>query len=370
MLVVKLSIRHAACAAMILAAVGACATEASAPPKHIGRIIDRKTLCAEPGRYIGWPTIARAANGDLMAVFSGDRDAHVSPDGKTQLVRSTDRGATWSAPVTINDLPIDDRDAGIVRTSRGTLVVSWFTGPSQQYTGLQGCFVMRSIDNGRTWSAPIRTQVSTPHGPVALADGRLIYIGQMPHCSHVKPPDYNGMPAGAPYAVAVEESRDDGASWQLLARFPIPDDARMLSYDEPHIVETAAKTLVALFRDCNPPNRLRQSESRDGGRTWSTPATTPIHGYPPHLIRLRNDWLLVSYAKRWPPFGIFACVSKDHGATWLAERELRLSEADDGDLGYPASVQLEDGSIWTVYYQAAKPGEKPSLVGTHWKLAE
>ena len=27
------------------------------------------------------------------------------------------------------------------------------------------------------------------------------------------------------------------------------------------------------------------------------------------------------------------------------------------------------GSIWTVYYQSAQPGEKPCLMGTHWRLA-
>ena len=364
--------RRITCVATVLAAAAVGAADSPpppVPPDPIGTIMARTTLCAQPGRYIGWPTIARAANGELLAVFSGDREAHVSPDGKTQFVRSADRGATWSAPVTINDSPIDDRDAGIVCTPKGTLIVSWFTGPPY-HTDLQGCFVMRSTDHGRTWGAPIRTHVSAPHGPVALADGRLLYLGQMPHCSHVKPPDYNGAPAGAPYAIAVEESRDDGVSWQLLARFPVPDDAKMLSFDEPHLVETTARTLVALFRDCNPPNRLRQSESRDGGRTWSAPIVTPIHGYPPHLIRLRNDWLLVSYAKRWPPFGTYACVSKDHGKTWLVERELRLSQAFDGDLGYPASVELEDGSLWTVYYERARAGEKPCLMGTHWKLAE
>ncbi|HAK94914.1 MAG TPA: hypothetical protein DCM87_07895 [Planctomycetes bacterium] len=78
-------------------APGAEKAPPAAAPGTIGTIIARKVLCAQPGRYIGWPTIARARNGDLVAVFSGDRDAHVSPDGKTQMVRSADRGATWSA---------------------------------------------------------------------------------------------------------------------------------------------------------------------------------------------------------------------------------------------------------------------------------
>ena len=34
----------------------------------------------------------------------------------------------------------------------------------------------------------------------------------------------------------------------------------------------------------------------------------------------------------------------------------------------PASAQLEDGSILTVYYQIDKPGEPTCLMGTHWRL--
>ena len=168
--------------------------------------------------------------------------------------------------------------------------------------------------------------------------------------------------------VSVCESLNDGRTWQLLTDFPVPADGLMLSFDEPHLVEAANGTIVAQFRDCNAPNRLWQSESTDGGRNWSRPWLTRVHGYPPHLLKLKSGWLLSTYAKRWPPFGQFACVSRDHGKTWDVEHEIRLSEASDGDLGYPASVELEDGSLWTVYYEIDKPGESPSLMGTHWRF--
>ena len=90
-------------------------------------IIWTKPLCKEEGRYIGWPSVCRAPNGDLLAVFSGDRDAHVCPWGKVQMVRSTDGGKTWSAPVNICNTIIDDRDAGIISLDDGSLLMSWFT---------------------------------------------------------------------------------------------------------------------------------------------------------------------------------------------------------------------------------------------------
>ena len=192
----------------------------------LAAILETRVLCKQPGKYIGWPTIAVAPNGDLLVVFSGDRDAHVSPDGRTQMVRSTDGGRTWSDPVTINDLPIDDRDAGLVRTSRDTMIASWFTGPPY-HTDLQGHYVIRSTDNGHTWGRPIRTQVTAPHGPIQLADGRLSYIGLRPHCSHTKPTNYNGPPAGSPHTVCIEASSDDGCTWRIVGEFPVPGDARM-----------------------------------------------------------------------------------------------------------------------------------------------
>lgn len=364
------------CCCHFLCAVGDTMAEERKLTRHEDRdsrdqklatILDRKVLCKQPGRYIGWPSIAEAPNGDLLVVFSGDRTAHVSPDGKTQTIRSRDGGKTWSEPATINDLSIDDRDAGIIRTKRGTMLVSWFTGPPY-HTDLQGHYVIRSTDNGQTWGHPIRTRVTTPHGPIQLTDGRLLYLGLSPHCSHTKPANFNGLPADSPHAVSVEESPDDGRSWRVIARFPVPDDAKMLSFDEPHLVEASDGRLIAQFRDCNAPNRLWQSKSTDGGHTWSTPWQTQIHGYPPHLLRLNNGWLLSTYAKRWSPFGEYACVSRDDGESWDVDKEIRLSEASNGDLGYPASVQLKDGTIWTVYYEIDQPGEKPCLMGTHWRL--
>ena len=288
-------------------------------------------------------------------VFSGDRDSHTSRDGKTQMVRSMDQGMTWDGPVTIHDTPLDDRDAGIIQTRNGTMLSSWFT--NRGGGEWQGHWTSRSVDNGSTWEEPVRTEVTTPHGPIQLRNGRLLFVGQRPHESH----DNN-------YDVGIQLSDDDGRSWQTLGTFPVPDNVPMLTYDECHAVECASGKLVILFRDCYGEHQIRQSQSVDGGVSWSQPHMTPIKGYPPHVIRLHNGWLLVVYGKRWPPFGEFACISKDEGETWEVENEIQLSSAPNEDLGYPASVQLEDNSILTVYYQVDKTGEKPCLMATHWKI--
>lgn len=141
---------------------------------------------------------------------------------------------------------------------------------------------------------------------------------------------------------------------------------------EPHVVELASGKLLVMFRH-QPKDRpaqwfLMQSESEDGGRTWTKPHNSGIWGFPPHLIQLRNGWVLVVYGHRREPYGERACISRDEGRTWDIKNEIALATAPGPDLGYPSSVQLEDGSILTVYYQATKHGAPTCLMSTHWRL--
>ena len=330
-----------------------------------------RVICQQPDRYIGWPTIARTGEEELLGVFSGDRDAHVCPWGKTQLVRSADEGETWSVPETIRDSPLDDRDAGIIVTAQGTLLASWITTAefeaeadyaaagaavtSEMRERWLGSWVMRSTDGARSWEEPIRVAAFAPHGPVQLDDGRLLYLGN-------DAGDVN---------VIAEESTNDGRSWDTLGSVSHAPETAHRGLGEPHLVEPVGGRLVGLFRigGREPDDRfVFQSTSDDGGRTWTPARPTSMLGFPPHAIRLEDDRLLVVYGLRMPPYGQRACVSDDGRQTWDRENEWYLPVAPNADLGYPASVQLADGSILTVYYQVDRAGEKPSLMGTRWRL--
>jgi hypothetical protein len=350
--------------------------------KKNASILSTKVIYKEPTSYIGWPTITIRRSGELLVVFSGDREAHVCPWGRTQMVRSNDGGKSWSEPITINNTPLDDRDSGIIETEKGTLLVSWFTSlafedpkyvPPEEAEKWRrhaekidiktrkywfGSWIRRSTDGGASWEEPIKVKVSAPHGPIQLTNGRLIYLG-------------NGEVNGTP-TIAAEESLDDGKTWRVIGRVPI-ERMENLKFCEPHLVEIEDGRLLAMLRTGTRKMEERflyQTESMDGGRTWSEPHRTPIWGYPPHLLRLKNGWILVTYGRRIYPYGEYACISRDGGNTWEIENEVELCSSMSDDLGYPASVQLQDGSIFTVYYQIDKDGEKPCLMGTHWQLEE
>jgi hypothetical protein len=361
-------------------AINSCLSGSKPQKDSIAEIIGTKVICKEPGRYIGWPTIAKTKTNELLVVFSGNRDAHICPYGVTQMVRSIDQGVTWSAPSTINNTPLDDRDAGILETTNGTLLVSWFTSLAfdreSQYKEHPdwlrhagklsedikkqwlGNWTRRSTDNGQTWEEPVRQIASAPHGPIELHDNRLLYVGIG---------TINGKKS-----IAVEESKDEGKTWNLISTIPCPEVLPIQSLWEPHAVEVSNDTIIALVRYNNPKDKadgyLQQSESYDGGKTWSILHQTPVFGFPAHLLKLRNGDILAVYGVRKKPYSERACLSKDGGKTWDTENEIILSEGMSGYLGYPASVELEDGSILTVYYQIDQPGEKTCLMGTRWRL--
>jgi len=351
-------------------------------------ILSIKVICKEPGRYIAWPTITKAANGDLLVVFSGDRTGHAFPDGKTHLIRSKDNGKTWSEPVTITDTPLDDRDAGIITLNDGTLVVSWFSvfrdpdHPKERHKSeaereswrpifeklteeekekWQGHWIRRSTDNGYTWGEPIRTVASAPHGPVELSDGSLLYLGTG---------KYNG-------CVVAEKSYDKGKTWIVESKINQFVDDKSGSLCEPHSVEVDKNHIVAMFRyvreheyhDENYTNLkvLWQSESSDGGKTWTKPFATDIWGEPPHLIKLKDGRIMVTYGHRKEPYGQRACFSYNGGKTWDYDNEIILSNPGSGDLGYAASLELDDDAILSVYYERDNPEEKTCIKATHWK---
>ncbi len=340
-------------------------------------ILSETVIARQEKRYLGWPTITRAKNGDLLVAFSGDRDWHVCPWGKIYVVRSTDEGKTWGEPVVVFDSPLDDRDAGIATLPDGTIIVTTnaslaFEDPKiERYKIYKshsatlskavreqwlGNWIIRSNDNGLTWSKPDRAPINTPHGATVLADGRLIYV---------RP--------------SISDSKDQGRTWKEIAtvkRDPKTWRSRYAFLSEQHAVETQDGKILALSRyrsKDGEDNFLRQMESTDGGKTWTDPTPTKMLGYPAHLLKLKNGWLLATYSRRVKPMGERACLSKDNGKTWLTDQEIVLSNAvpqEAGDLGYPSSVQLPDGSICTVYYQVEKSeqGPYPSIMGTHWRI--
>lgn len=349
-------------------------------------ILDTKLLAPDDS-YRGWPTLARKADGELLVVCSGGREEHVCPFGRVEMLTSRDDGATWTWPRVLLDGPIDDRDAGILVTARGTLIVTTFTSlayepmlakataepttwPAERLARWQGVhsrltaeerqrelgvWAIRSTDGGISWSERRRCLVNSPHGPIQLSDGRLLYPGKELWQGERR--------------VGVAESYDDGENWHWLAEIPAREGDKFSEYHELHGVETATGRIVVQIRNHNP-NHARetlQSDSTDGGRTWSVPRSIGVWGLPSFLMKLRDGRLLMTYGHRRAPLGNQARVSSDDGQTW-SEPVIISGDGTSGDLGYPSTVQLDDDSLLTVWYEKLKDTPRAALRQCRWKL--
>ena len=353
---------------------------AAAPP---AKFHDRRIISQLPHRYHGWPTLTRCANEELLLVCSGGREAHICPFGRVELMRSKDGGETWSWPRVIMDGPIDDRDAGVLVTDKGSILVTTFTSVgyeqsmteagtwpvarrirwnaahnrlnAQERRAAVGVWMIRSIDGGLSWSSPYDSIVNSPHGPIQLSDGRLLYAGK----DLWRGESRNG----------VCQSTDDGQSWSWQAEIPTRNGDKHQDYHELHAVETTDQRIVVQIRNHNRDHFLEtlQTESADGGKTWSQPQPIGVWGLPSHLLRLRDGRLLMTYGHRRPSFGNQARVSQDHGRNWSAP----IMISDDGigrDLGYPSTAQLNDGSLVTVWYEKMKDSSYAVLRQARWSF--
>ncbi len=338
-------------------------------------------------KYCGWPTVCKDGEGTLYAVCSGFRAAHVCPFGKTVLFKSFDEGKTWSIPMVINDTYLDDRDAGIICLGGRSLLVSWFAHPARVYQNdfrgwihsdwngsdsvvdlydtipeehsRGGSFVRVSHDGGFSWGKVTKVPVNTPHGPIRKRDGALFYLGKEHYSAGEEEPE----------VISAWESDGEGGHWHKLGTVELPQGTELSNFHEPHAIELRDGRILGILRahmQTEPTFTMYQTCSADGGRTWSECKPMGVSGSPPHLLRHSSGAIVLTYARRENPCGERAMVSYDEGETW--SDEIVLHEASSGDIGYPSSVELSDGSILTVYYQAYGDDKFPSLLYTKWKL--
>lgn len=384
--------RREALGSVVAAGLWACTGARGAAAEPARAIIsETKIISWKPPLYHGWPTLARRQNGELLLVFSGGREAHVCPFGRVEMMRSQDDGQTWRWPQVLYDGPIDDRDAGVLETHHGTLLVTSFTslayaellaqaerqepGSKEAWTDVKfaewravhhrisaeqrqrevGTWMIRSTDGGVTWSSRYAVPVNSPHGPFNLQDGRILFAGK-----ELWKPEQR---------IGVCQSTDDGQTWTWLATIPTRpgDDPR--AYHELHGVECQDGSLVVHIRNQNQKNfgETLQTVSSDGGKTWSVPQAINVWGLPSHLLKLHDGRLLMSYGHRRPPFGNQARISTDNGQSW--QDPLTISaDGTSGDLGYPSTVECQDATLVTVWYERLKDSPNAQLRQARWKI--
>jgi sialidase-1 len=149
-------------------------------------------------------------------------------------------------------------------------------------------------------------------------------------------------------------SPDKGKTWEYVSTIASDPEEKYGGFLEPGIVRTKTGRLVAGLRNHAPENKIWMTYSDDDGKTWAPVWKTEMVGHPVDLIQLSDGRLMATYGLREvhaKPGGIRSCFSNNNGKTWDIKTEVQLrNDFINWDIGYPESIELDNGQVLTVYY--------------------
>jgi hypothetical protein len=337
-------------------------------------------------------------NGELIVSFrEADQRrflSHIDPTSRACLVRSTDSGYTWSEPSIIYNDDDGIQDPCVRELSDGTIICSFFKFRAGTYDDIPddyppgrltrrgwdsihaawtlGSYVVRSHDGGATWEQALVPVVS-PLGKAAVTSDPIMELDN----GELLIPLYGKRSEDETDIAFVMRSTDRGDTWTDFS-VAACDPLLNVAFMESSLVQLFSGKIICMHKghyiedpsrgsDSGKAQFLYQSESTDGGRTWTGLHRTDMWGHPPHVIQFTDGRILCAYGYRRPPYGVRACLSHDDGKTWDLENEIVLYTRGGGtDLGYPCSVQLPDGSVFTAWYDGTSG--HALLRGAHYRL--
>jgi len=307
----------------------------------------KRYLITPMGGY--FPVLIKLRNGELAVVFRMG-DYHVGQRGRIEFSLSRDGGRTWTMPRIVTASQTDDRNPAFCQLRDGTLLVAFarvwgyenglWRGDRMRWQLL----VTRSTNEGRNWSDPELLEV--PIKGAVSPYGRMLQIDDGTILMAIYSQEYasNGLVETS----YILRSEDNGLTWNDLTIVA-------KGYNETALLQLPDGDLLAALRgpfvqdggEC-----VAISRSPDLGYTWSKPERVTVGGeHPGDLFYLKSGKVLLTFGHRRVPYGVHAIVSLDGGRSWMFNRRVALvSYATDADCGYPSSVQLNDGTIYTAYY--------------------
>jgi sialidase-1 len=335
----------------------------------------------QEGTYVCFPFLPKTQpqDGVYMSVGTRTKASHIDRTGGTAIMRSTDGCRTWEVFQKSEEgvKPEESNALLATRTPDGTLLMmhtGWDYYPADKraeleaagwhmmdaregvVAALSGHSARLSRDGGATWEdrelpLPNPAGIMNFHGGIVTDEGVILW------------PVYGPPTRGDLDHSYVYRSTDSGRTWTFHEI--IGDSRGELPMNETSLVDLGGGHILAFVRTGRGADHMFRAESFNGGVTWGRLADSGIKGHPPDLLKLANGHILLTYGYRHEPFGIRACISKDNGQTWGDEYILR-DDGLNGDIGYPMSIQLADGTIFTTYYFKTADGIT-HVAGTLWR---
>ena len=323
------------------------------PPPDAGWPIPVERVESPAGPASAQPQLTSSPRG---VVLSWLEDA-----GSETRFRFAERTSTgWTEPRTIatgDDLFANYADVPSVRrTTNGTLVAHWLRRNSPQTSGYD-IEIVRSTDDGRTWSAPFSPHhdaTKTQHGFASffeLSGGAepfgVVWLDGRATTPSTNPDD------DAVGEMTLRTARFD-AAWQQRAEQAI--DLRVCDCCPTAAAATSDGVVVA-YRDRSADEIRDIYVSRFAGSAWSEPAAVhhdgwkidgcPVNG--PAVTANGHDVAVAWFSAPHDEGHAFVAFSRDAGRTFGAP--IRVDEA--GALGRVDLVDGSDGSVVVSWIELA-----------------
>jgi predicted neuraminidase len=288
-------------------------------------------------------TIAEVDGGLVCAYFGGT--AERNPDVGIWVSRKEKGSDHWTPPVEVAngvqsaELRYPAWNPVLFQPRSGDLMLFYKVGPvPSQWWGM----VTTSADGGKSWTTPrkLGDRLIGPvkDKPIQLDDGTILA---------------GSSTEDGGWKVHVERSTDDGKTWESIA----VDDPEKLSCIQPTLLTLPGGRIQMLCRS-NKSNKICESHSDDGGKSWSPLAATtlPNNNSGIDAVTLADGRHLLVYNHTTADQadgghkgrGILNVATTRDGQQWDAALVLERT-SENKQYSYPSVIQTKDGLVHIVY---------------------
>ena len=287
-------------------------------------------------------TIAETSTGLVAAWFAGTREKHTDVGIRvSRLVNGK-----WTASIEVADgSEREDKEYPcwnpvLFQPKKGPLMLFYKVGPTpSRWWGM----LLTSRDGGKSWGHRHKLGKDDKIGdlmgpvknkPIQLADGTILCPSSTEHKG---------------WRVHFEATQDFGKTWKVIG--PI-NDGKEFGAIQPSILTYADGRMQVMCRSQQ--RVVTQSESNDGGKTWSkmTASILPNPNAGTDALTLKDGRQLIVYnhttrGLRFPSGRnmLNVAISND-GKNW---KPVLTLERAKGEYSYPAVIQSKDGKVHITY---------------------
>ena len=281
------------------------------------------TLCQCP--HVGFqydPTIAVSTSGTVYATWMNNYTI--------VFAKSTDHGATWSAPLTISGKLSSDKPWMGISKNGTDVYVTWTKGTGGDL------YEAHSHNGGSTFSTAQLIGTSTgnhyfySNGLAVLPSGTAVMSASLY-------PNSNRQTTNSPISITTFRTTNGGTSWTRVTIDSVFAGPSFKSSSTTTLTADAAGTLVAEYggsTSVGANGKIWTQRSTDGGVTWGNKVQiTPTTGggdssFPAITAGAAGDFRLTYMDDRTGSWNTWYRSSTDGGVSWSAD--VRISDATSG----------------------------------------